>query len=152
MTATDFIPAVSGHPVVDQYLASMSLSWQQRASVRQAVDEMFGRLAQAGRPNNLATSMAAAICAAIYAVNDRGMTDADSDRYLLAVNDRLGAAPRIANMSQLEKQTLSDTLVFQATMIALLHQLGTRDPQARLQSIQLSHMVLQQLTGSPTGG
>ena len=150
MTATDFTPVVQGHPILEQFLTSQPFTPQQRAQLRQAFMEMSVRVAGAARPNNLAASMASAVCGAIYTL-DKRFTDADSDRYLLAINDRLGSSPKFANMSALQKQNLSDSLILQTTVIKLLSQLGDTNPQARSQSAQFSHTVLQQLTGSPVG-
>ena len=82
---------------------------------------------------------------------DRRVTDADSERYLLAINDRLGASPQLAGMSTLQKQNLSDSLILQTTVIKLLTDVGRTDPQAKMQSTQLAHTTLQSLTGSPAG-
>jgi hypothetical protein len=150
ITATDFRPAVNGHPFIEQYLGAQPFTPQQRAAVRQAFAEMSARVAGASRPNNLAVSMAAAVCGAIYVI-DKRFNDADSDRYLLAINDRLGASPQFSGMSSLQKQNLSDSLLLQTTVLRLLVQLGETDPQARSQSTQLAHTLLQQLTGSPVG-
>lgn len=150
MTATDFRPAVYGHPYIEQYLSAQPFTPQQRAAVRQAFAEMSARLAGASRPNNLAVSMAAAVCGAIYVI-DKRFTEADSDRYLLAINDRLAGSPQFAGMSSLQKQNLSDALLLQTTVLRLLVQLGETDPHARSQSTQLAHTLLQQLTGSPVG-
>ena len=46
---------------------------------------------------------------------------------------------------------MSDSLILQTTVIGLLSELGKSDPQARLQSTQLAHTTLQQLTGSAIG-
>ena len=150
MAATDFRPVVYGHPLLEQYLSSQPFNSQQRAAVRQAFAQMSARVAHAARPNNLAASMAAAVCGSIYVI-DQSFTDADSDRYLVAINDRLGASPKFASMSPEQKQNLSDSLILQTTVIGLLTELGKSDPQARLQSTQLAHTTLQQLTGSPVG-
>src|SRR5215469_10548776 len=94
--------------------------------------------------------MAMAVCGAIYLI-DSGFTDADSDRYYVAINDRLGASPEIAAMSPLQKQNLSDALILQITVAKLLADLGENNPPARAQSVQLAQTMLLQLTGSPTG-
>jgi hypothetical protein len=150
MTATDFTPALPGHPLVEQYLQSQPLTNEQRAVIRQAFGEMSSRIATEARPNNLAAAMAMAVCGAIYLI-DSGFTDADSDRYYVAINDALGAAPEIAALSRLQKQNLSDALILQITVAKLLADLGQTDPPARAQSVQFARAMLLQLTGSPTG-
>ena len=150
MTATDFTPALPGHPLVDQYLQSLPLTDEQRAGFRQAFDEMSRRTANEARPNNLAAAMAMAVCGAIYLIDSR-FTDADSDRYYLAINDTLGAAPEIAALSPLQKQNLSDALIFQLTVAKLLADQGQTNPLLRAQSVQVARDMLVQLTGSPTG-
>jgi hypothetical protein len=149
-SATDFTPAVPGHPLVDQYLQSLPLTAELRAGIRLDFDEMVARTAQGARPNNLAAAMAMAVCGAIY-LTDSGFTDADSDRYYLAINDLLGSAPEIAALSPLQKQNLADALIFQITIAKLLADQGATDPAARAQSVQVARDMLVQLTGSPTG-
>jgi hypothetical protein len=63
MAATDFIPAVPGHPFVEQFLMSQPYTDEQRAALRLIGNEV---------------------------------SDADSDRYLIAVNDRLGTSRDVA--------------------------------------------------------
>src|SRR5262249_40889552 len=46
MTATDFIPALPGHPFIEQYLQSQPLTNEQRAAIRQAFNEMSFRTAR----------------------------------------------------------------------------------------------------------
>jgi len=150
MATTDFVPAVSGHPTVEGILGSMPLTDQQRAALRGAFVQMSARIASAARPNNLAAAMTADVCIAIVTI-DKRFTDADSDRYLIAINDRIGSSAQFAAMSSLQKQALSDSLIFQSTMIKVLSDLGQSDPQARAQSMQLAQTVLVQLTGSPSG-
>jgi hypothetical protein len=150
MAITDYVPAVQGHPAVEQMLASMPLAPGQRSELRQAFADMSRRLARAGRPNNLAVAMAADICVSI-SVLDARFSDADSNRYLVAINDRLSALPSVVGMSRLQKQNFADSLIFQSTMVKVLGDLGRSDPQARLQSVHLARTVLTQLTGSPSG-
>jgi hypothetical protein len=150
MAATDFTPALPGHPFVEQYLQSQPLTGEQRFVILQDFGEMLARTAKEARPNNLAASMAMAICGAIYLTDSR-FTDADSDRYYAFLNDVLGASPEIAAMSGLQKQNLSDALILQITMAKLLADQGQNDPAMRAQSVQVARDMLVQLTGSPTG-
>jgi hypothetical protein len=148
--ATDFTPALPGHPFVEQYLQSQPLTDEQRQVILLDFDEMAARTARDARPNNLAASMAMAICGAIYLTDSR-FTDADSDRYYVFLNDLLGASPDIAAMSALQKQNLSDALILQITVAKLLADMGQNNPAVRAQSVQLARDMLLQLTGSPTG-
>jgi hypothetical protein len=152
MTATDFVPIVRGHPAVDQILFSMPITPRQRAQLRLEFADMSDRIASGMRPDNLAVAMSYDMCMATMAVDDRVANDLTGDCYhLAAVNDRLGSSPQIAAMSDLQKQNLSDTLIFQGMMIQSLRLSGRFDPRAKIQSTQVAHTVLQQLTGSPMG-
>jgi hypothetical protein len=150
MTATDFTPALPGHPFIEQYLQSQPLTNEQRAALRQAFGEMSSRIAKDVRPNNLAAALATAVCGAIYLIDNR-FTDADSERYYVTINDRLGAAPEIAALSPMQKQNLADAWILQITVAKLLADLGQSNPPARAQSVQVAQAMLLQLTGSPTG-
>jgi len=150
VTATDFTPAMPGHPFVDRFLQSQPLTGEQRGALRGAFDEMSSRIARESRPNNLAAAMTFAICGAIYLI-DNSFTDADTDRYYAAINDRLGSSPVVAQMSALQKQNLSDAMIMNITVAKLLADLGQSDPQVRVQSVQYAQGMLVELTGSPTG-
>jgi hypothetical protein len=150
MAATDFIPAVPGHPYVEQFLLSQPYTDEQRAALRLQFDEISARVARAARPNNLAAVVAAAVCGAMYLIGNE-VSDADSDRYLIAVNDRLGTSRDVAAMSPIEKQNASDALIFQITAANLLANAGPDYPQAKEVSVQIAQTLLLQLTGSQTG-
>jgi hypothetical protein len=51
-------------------------------------------------------------------------------------------------MTPLEKQTESDRLIFQTFVIAVLRDLGLRDPQARQQASELARTMMKQLNGA----
>lgn len=150
MEATDFTPAAPGHPLVEQILLSQPYTDEQRAALRLQFDEISARVAQAARPNNLAAVVSAAVCGAMYLIGNE-VSDADGDRYLSAVNDRLGASPDVAALSPAQKQDLSDGLIFQITMANLLANAGPNYPQAKELSVQLAQALLLQITGSRTG-
>jgi len=150
LSVTDFEPAVRGHPVVEEFLNSQTLTKEQKDGIRIAFMDMSDRVAKEGRPNNLASAMTVAICGAIHYI-DNSFTDADSDRYFIAINDRLGASKQLLASSRLQKQNLSDALILQITVAKLLADQGLTDPQARMQTVQLARTMLTQLTGTPTG-
>lgn len=149
MSATDFA-ASNGHPFIEQLLQSKPIPDDQRAILRAAFLEMSARIAKEARPNNLAAATAAAICGAIYLMDPR-FSEADTDRYLATLNDRLGSSPVVAAMPNSQKQNLADSLIFQLTVAKMLADAGQTNPQARAQSIQLAQTMLVELTGSPTG-
>lgn len=69
-----------------------------------------------------------------------------SREFIFGVNDKLAQAPQFALMSPAEKQSRSDSLIFQAAMISVLREMGQRDRQARQQAVELSRVVMQGLT------
>lgn len=150
IAATDFIPPVPGHPYVEQFLRSQPYTDEQRAALRLQFDEMSARVAEAARPNNLAAVVSAAVCGAMYLIGNE-VSNADGDRYLIAVSDRLGTSHEVAAMSPIEKQNASDALIFQITAANLLANAGPDYPQAKELSVQIAQAMLLQLTGSPMG-
>ena len=68
--------------------------------------------------------------------------------FVFGVNDQLARHPRFATMTALEKQNESDRLIFQTFVIAVLRDLGTRDPQARQQATELARAVMKQFNGA----
>jgi hypothetical protein len=154
ISATSFVPLVPGHPMFDQYMASVPLTPQDQATIRQHLAQTLQNISTFDPnvpvvPNNIASSVAFAIVMARSALaNGVQLPDAVQARYLYVVNDRLAMSPTFATMPPMQMQNLSDTLLFEGTMIRILFQAG---PQARAQCLQLAHTVLQQVTGSPNG-
>ena len=148
ITATDFVPAQFGHPVVDQAIANMPIDPKQRLQLRNAVEIMFRRVANEYRGNNLAVSIALAYSMALSTLNGSQLNAQQTREFVLGVNDQLAQRPQFALMSPVEKQNNSDTLIFQTAMIVVLRDMAQRDPQARQQAIALSRTVLQRLNGT----
>ena len=145
ITATDFVPAQRGHPVIDQAIGTMALTPQQRAQLRQGTEEMFKLVASQYRNNNFAVSVTVAYATAMATLNGTAMSAQQTRELVFAVNDTLAPHPQFAQMSALQKQNESDWLLFQSLIITLLSEMGQRDPQARQQAMQLARAVLRQL-------
>lgn len=148
LAATDFVPAQPGHPAVDQAINGMSITSEQRLQLRNGIETMFQRVASQYRGNNVAVSIAVAYSTAIYTLNGSQMNPQSTREFVFGVSDRLARDPRFAQMTPLEKQNNSDMLIFQSAMISALREMGTRDPQARQQAVELSRVVLGRLNGS----
>ena len=148
LAATDFVPAQNGHPAVDRAISGMPIAPQQRLQLRDAVELMFNRVAVEYRGNNIAISVTVAYSMALLTLNGAELNAQQTREFAFSVNDNLAQRPQFAMMSSTEKQNQSDSLIFQAVMIAVLRDLGRRDPQARRQAIELSRVVLQSLTQS----
>lgn len=146
LTATDFVPAQRGHPVVDQAIAGMAIAPEQRRQLRDAIEVLFGRVARQYRGNNVAVSVAVAYSTALLTLNGTDLNAQQSREFIFSVNDKLARLPQFAQMSPSEKQNRSDSLVFQAAMITVLRELGQRDPQAHQQAVELSRVVMQSLS------
>ncbi len=148
ISVTDYVPSQQGHPVVDQAIANLALSPEQRLQLRGGVDEMFRRIAARYRGNNVAVSVAIAYATAMLALNGSDMSDQQTRELVFDVNDKLARNPRFAAMTPVQKQNDADGLVFQSVIISVLRELGARDPQARQQSMELARAVLTQLNGA----
>jgi hypothetical protein len=148
ITATDFVPARPGRPFVDQAIAGMALTPEQRTQLRNGAEEMFRRVAATYRGNNVAVSVTVAYSAAMLTLNGAEMNAQQTREFVFGVNDRLASNPRFASMTPLEKQNESDRLIFQGFVIAVLRDVGTRDPQARQQATGLARAVMTQLNGT----
>jgi hypothetical protein len=155
ITLTDFVPVLPGHPFIDQHLATAPLTPQERALVQKSVNSTYAELNDGshGRPNNLATAMFQAINMAKSTLRNCNLGNPDANlQMLLRINDRMAMAPQIAAMSPAQKQALSETLLFQASLFSMGCDMAATHPAERAQAIQMAHNVLQQLTGSPDGG
>jgi hypothetical protein len=149
ITATDFVPPRPGHPFVDQAIAGMTaLTPEQRVQLRNGAEEVFRRVATQYRGNNLAVSVTVAYAAAQLTLTGADMNAQQAREFVFGVNDQLARHPRFATMTALEKQNESDRLIFQTFVIAVLRDLGTRDPQARQQAAELARTVMKQFNGA----
>ena len=148
ISATDFVPARAGHPVVDQAMANLALTPEQRLQLRNAVDETFRLIAARYRGNNVAVAVAVAYATATLVASGADMNDRQIQELVFTVNDTLARNPRFAAMSAMQKQNDADGLIFQSVVITVLRDLGARDPQARQQSVELARVVLKQLNGA----
>ena len=148
LQATDFVPAQIGHPVVDRAIADIPIGVAQRRQLRDAVESTFNRVAAEYRGNNLAVSVTGAYSMALLTLNGAELNAQQTREFAFSINDNLARSPQFALMSSTAKQNQSDSLIFQAVMIAVLRDLGQLDPQARRQAIELSRVVLQSLTQS----
>jgi hypothetical protein len=144
ITATDFIPARPGHPTVDEAIANMTITPEQRQQVHDGVDKTFRHIARQYRGNNLAVSLAAAYTTSMITLNGSLMTPQQIQEFIYGVNDQLAQNPQFALLSAQEKQDQSDKFIFQAAMIAALQDAGRKSPEAKQQSLDLSRIVLGQ--------
>jgi len=149
ITATDFVPPRPGHPLVDEAIAGLAaLTPEQRMQLRNGAEELFRRVATQYRGNNLAVSVTVAYAAAALTLNGTEMNAQQARELVLAVNDQLARHPRFATMTALQKQNESDRLIYQTFVIAVLRELGTRDPQARQQATDLARAMMKQFNGA----
>jgi hypothetical protein len=148
ITLSDFVPVVQGHPIVDQSIASLQISPDERQRLYHAIDFTFDRVAHDYRPNNVSVSMVLAYLTALFTLNGSQLNAQQTREFVFGVNDTLARQPQFAMMSPIDRQNSSDTWIFQTAMINMLRNRGQRDPEAREQAIELSRKVLQQLTGS----
>lgn len=146
--ASDFVPAMSGHPVAEQAIAGMPINGEQRLMMQNAVTEVFNQVANNYRRNNLAVAMAFAYATANGVLTGTSANPQQVRESILSINDAIAQDPNFPRMPALEKQNTSDSLIFQSAMMLLLQNMGQQDPDARQKSIDLAHMVMRRLTGS----
>jgi hypothetical protein len=115
--------------------------------MRNGAEEMFRRVASQYRGNNLAVSVTVAYATALLTLNGTDLNPQQTRECVFNVNDQLVRHPRFASMTPLEKQTESDRLIFQTFAIAVLRDLGARDPLAREQATELARTVIKQFNG-----
>jgi hypothetical protein len=145
ISTSDFAPMTYGHPLIDQSIATMGLSFREEVSLRSAVNETFAHVAHEVRPNNLAASIAYTICASLYVIRGTPVGRDELVRYVQLSNDALASSPVFINMSAAQKQANSDTLILDSSLILLLRNLGQRDPASTRQAADLARAVLQRL-------
>jgi hypothetical protein len=148
INASDFVPAMAGHPFVEQALANMPIDPQQRQVLHGSVDEVFKQVANNFRGNNVAVAMAFTYATANGTITGTDPNEQQIREAILNVNDVLAQDQNFSRMTAVQKQTAADSLIFQSAMILVLRNMGQQDPGAKQKSIDLAHIVRKQLTGS----
>jgi hypothetical protein len=149
LAASDFRPAGKGHPTVEAYLNSPTLTPEARKMMRPVFDATFNMLAQT-RKNNVATALASAVAIAEGIVSGQQYSAPAAQQLLLGVNDLLAQSPQFTRLKPADKQMMYETLVMTTALMAILQEGGKTNPEMRAQSVSLARSVLQQLTGSAT--
>jgi hypothetical protein len=121
ISATNFVPAVAGHPALLQYLASPALTPQARALPRQSLQHTLRDIDAPGPlpggRNNLATSVAIAILMATQVAQNAAISATTQAQSVYQINDRLATSLRFAVLPALQNQTLSDTLIYHVAVL-----------------------------------
>ncbi len=146
IAATDFIPVQLGHPAIEQQIANMPISADQRQALITAINATFNFVAQKYRANNLAVSVCVAYEAAMSTLKNTSMGPSQMREYILKVNDAIAQGPQFVRMSDAEKQNFADTWIFETSVLSLLRASAQRgDVQAQQQAVQLAQVVVQRL-------
>jgi hypothetical protein len=145
IAATDFVP-VAGHPAVEQQLASMPISPDDRARVLQNVNATFEHVAKKYRGNNLAVAIVYAYGAAEFTLHATKTTSDQMHDRVRQINDAIAQSGQFARMSDEQKQSNADTWIFESAILNMLRAAGQRgDQQAVQQAVQLAQVMMQRL-------
>jgi hypothetical protein len=150
MKATDFVPATPGHPTIDQAIADLPMSPEQRKRLHEEIDEMFRLIGTNYRANNLSVSVAVAYTATMTTLHGSQLNEQQSQEFIYNINDQLAHNPKFALLTPQDKQNESDKLIFQTAILSALRNEGAHDPQARQQSLDLSKVMLRQFDSGDT--
>lgn len=146
LNLTDFTPTVSGHPVFDKIMSTTPMTTAQQAAVRHLGDATFADVARQWRPNNFAVSAAFAMSTAFHTIqgtpNNRDQIAAIAQMW----NDSLAFTPYWVTMSATDRQNKSDAMIYAAALILYLRERGEHDPEAKQESLRISHALLQRMT------
>ena len=144
LSATDFKPADKGHPVIDKFVAGFQLTPADRAGLKQALEQSLKNFEKETRKNNVATSFAIAIVAAVHVANNYDIPDADSDEMCLNINDAFAGSPQWKKMSARDKQTFSDAMLVYAAMMLNLY--GQPDEGIKQAGVTMARQLLAQVS------
>jgi hypothetical protein len=144
--ATDFVPAVYGHPNVDRQIAVLQVSEAQRARITQWVGNSFQEIGRVYRPNNLAVSICLAYVEALYILNGTRTDTPHIQGCITGMNDSIGSGSKFALMSDADKQINYELLVYEESMMQLLKTSGERgNAQDNQAAFGLAQSVMQSL-------
>jgi len=145
---SDYVPVMSGHPIIEQALSTFQINPQQRLLLHNLVDEVFRQVSNNFRGNNLAVALTFAYFTANDTLTGSLTTPQQVREKILAVNDVLAQNPNFSMMSAVQKQNISEIYIYQSAMIIILRNMGKQDMGARRQSIELARVVMRQLMSS----
>jgi hypothetical protein len=144
--ATDFVPAVYGHPNVDRQIAVLQVSEAQRAQIAQWVGNSFQEIGRVYRPNNLAVSICLAYVEALYVLNGTRTDTPHIQGCITGMNDSIGSGSKFALMSDADKQINYELLIYEESMMQLLKTSGERgNARDNQTAVGLAQSVMQSL-------
>lgn len=146
ISATDFPRNPQGKDVVAQFIAATNLSAAEGQTLATALRSTMAQLGAAGRKDNIATAMTLLIGLSFGVLEKPGFDPNRADELIPLVNDGLAASPQFKSLSAADRQSMYDSFLLSASVIAILHQSGNKEA-----SQTIAKQNLQQLLGSSSG-
>lgn len=104
---------------------------------------------QEARKNNVAHALAFLLGVSLQVVNEKEVTDAESEKLARAVNDELAGSPRFKRLPAKEKQLLYETCIVVGALIGGMAAQGAeaKDPAVTAQAKALAQQALATFQG-----
>ena len=152
ISATDF--RSTGTRLLPRTLAEATpdLTAEQKDQLRTLYLETLNQFEQQARKNNVAWALTFLLGISLQVVNDREVTEADTDRLALELNDVLASSPEFQSLTARKKQSLYEAAIITGGMIGVIHQLGVdqSNDQLKEQAKELAKSAIGQLLGAPS--
>lgn len=149
IAATDFVPMVAGHPLIDQYVAGLPLAPAQRAGLRQTIIQLWNAVEAKTRRNNLASSLGVAVAVSMLVLTGKDTEDAQLAEQIASINDLLAVSPLWLGMAHAQKQQISESLLLTTSVMLLYAQAGQTDPTSKQASATIARDLLGRLGIAP---
>jgi hypothetical protein len=142
LAMTDFRPIDAGHPVLTQFLAGLQMAPGPRATMQQAIGQVWAAMEAKVRPNNLAASLGIAVAVSTLVLTGKDESDAALAEQIARINDVIAVSPLWMGMQARGKQQLSDSLLLTTSVMLVYSEAGKTEPAFKQASQEIGRDIL----------
>ena len=146
---TDFKPVQPRSVAQALVSASKGVTAAQGKALVEGLNAGLDAFEQEARKHNVAYAVAFLLGVSLQVVNERVVTDADSEKLAQAVNDELAGSPQFKKLPAKQKQLLYETCIVVGALIGGRAAQGAEanDPEARAQARAMAQQALASFQG-----
>ena len=149
ISATDF--RATGTRLLPATLAATTpdMTAEQRDQLRELYLQVLTAFEEQARKNNVAYALTFLIGASMLVVNQRELSDVETEQLARELNDVLASSPEFRSSSPRQKQSLYEAAVITGGMVAVIYQIGVDQGNDELkgQAQELAQGMITQLLG-----
>jgi hypothetical protein len=144
LEATDFTP-VQPRTAARAIVEGSKVSKEQGQALIEGLNAGLDAFEQQARKNNVAYALAFLIGASMQTLNEKEVSDAESDMLAQAINDELAASPSFKKLKPKQKQLLYETSIVLGALIGGMaaQAAEANDPELKKQAQAMARSALQ---------